>query len=437
MRSLHFVLRRSVVLFALTPGLLAQLVWTSSTGAPPNLGFLAFDSIRDRIVALGASATYEFDGQSWQGISSLHLPSPGGVMAYDGARGRCIMVTIPTMDTWEWDGLDWTHYGQAPAFGTKLVYDTAIGRVLLLTEDVSGGSNSLFEWTGTGWSFLDYGPGLQGSVSTYYVYGPLAYDQRSDRLVMFGRREAILSSGSVINDSPITLEYGRASGWTIYGPSGTFAIGEAWFDMQRGAVMRLDGPLTTPTLSQYLGVGQWTGIPIVGQGLTNAALAAYDGKRNRLYMPTNTDVGYVSDVHPALFEFHASGCSSSLAPTLQLAAPWTRAWINRSLAVQVRSVTSALAILAMGFSDQAYGSALLPLDLAPYGMPGCNLNVAPQATAIAALTANIVDYPIGVPNLPALVGVQFWQQAFSPAPGANAAGILASDSMRGVVGRSQ
>ncbi|MCC7062586.1 MAG: hypothetical protein IT456_07260, partial [Planctomycetes bacterium] len=45
-------------------------------------------------------------------------------------------------------------------------------------------------------------------------------------------------------------------------------------------------------------------------------------------------------------------------------------------------------------------------------------------------------FSLAIPNSASLLGVTFWQQILAPVPGANAAGVLMSDSVRCSVGRA-
>ena len=111
-------------------------------------------------------------------------------------------------------------------------------------------------------------------------------------------------------------------------------------------------------------------------------------------------------------------------------------WIGNTLSVDLVNLPSPLGILSMGFDDQTYNGSPLPLPLGPFGMPACLLNIAPQASVLATATAGTATVQIPIPNAAYLVGTVFYQQVFSPAPGANARGVLAGTSTRGVVGRA-
>ena len=86
--------------------------------------------------------------------------------------------------------------------------------------------------------------------------------------------------------------------------------------------------------------------------------------------------------------------------------------------------------LIVGASNTLWAGASLPLDLTPFGAPGCTLltglnlllPAATDASGNAALT-------LPIPNNPALIGLQvfFQWQVFDPSQ--NALGVVFSDGL--------
>ena len=164
---------------------------------------------------------------------------------------------------------------------------------------------------------------------------------------------------------------------------------------------------------------------------------AYDSLRNRWYFGTSpNNLAFVTDTNPSTFASHGAACANPNPPTLMLTQSWTRAWIGDTLEVTVGFLPLSMAFLAMGFSDQTYGATPLPLNLANYGMPGCQLHVAPDATRFAIGANNATNFQLAIPNSQSLLGVTFGQQVLAPFPGANPADALTSASIRGTVGRA-
>lgn len=116
---------------------------------------MAFDSSRNRIVMFGGSdpsvsvrtaETWEWDGTNWTRKTPTVSPYERlwHAMAFDPQRNRTILFggdhlqpyyLGDTNDTWEWDGSQWTRDWTAAApsvrAGHSMVYDSALGRMVL------------------------------------------------------------------------------------------------------------------------------------------------------------------------------------------------------------------------------------------------------------------------------------------------------------------
>ena len=90
----------------------------------------------------------------------------------------------------------------------------------------------------------------------------------------------------------------------------------------------------------------------------------------------------------------------------------------------------APAVLAIGASDSNWGGAPLPLDLAPFGAPGCELLTGLQIL-IPAFTDffGSVTMGIPIPSDPYLVGATVYTQWMASDPGANALGWVFSGGL--------
>jgi hypothetical protein len=142
-----------------TPPLLDAGASLPDAGTLPTISPLgswaAFDSARSKTVLVTNGETWEWDGMSWtQKVSN----GPSGVVAYDSARGRTVLVDIlgpspPT--TWEWDGTTWAQ--QMPVTRPKtdqdngvLVYDSARGKTVYLVGYLY--PVNTWEWDGMNWT---------------------------------------------------------------------------------------------------------------------------------------------------------------------------------------------------------------------------------------------------------------------------------------------
>lgn len=429
--------------------LAAQISW-NTVPVPPNQGAMAFDSWRQRLLSIGNGAFYEFDGTSWLLIQP-YLGSPGW-LAFDDWRGR----TVFTTSTWppsgvslvtEWDGTSWSSGVVLPPSLGNPAHVTpggSLGIVLAYTYPTIQGL-ALYSWNGSFFTLLPAGvppPTLVGG-GNYYRYHSMTFERTTGKVVLFGRSEHAPSGGTVAR-VPITWEWDATNGWVNLGTSGTLT-GDAriWFDQHRGKVMRLDGQSGIPTAYSRTASGGWASFPLQAPSIIlSPTVIGYDSLKNRYY-GIGASLGYYADVNPAAYEYHASSCLTFPNVSLDLTLPWTRAWIGGTLSVDIglnagSPLPTPYAFLAMGFNDQSFGGQPLPLSLASIGMPTCALHVDAQVT----LPASVVPGGVGTVAIPipfnySLVGLPYFQQAFAAVPGANPANVLASRSMRGLIGASQ
>jgi hypothetical protein len=133
--------------------------WTqahpAASPSPRQGPALAFDSTRNKVVMFGGhdpnsgsrmADTWEWDGTNW--IQMTPSVSPFArfwhSMAYDPVRDRTILFGGDHIqpyalgeenDTWEWDGAqwtrDWTDASPSIRAGQSMVYDSALGRMVL------------------------------------------------------------------------------------------------------------------------------------------------------------------------------------------------------------------------------------------------------------------------------------------------------------------
>ncbi len=408
----------------------------------------AYDFHRDRVVTFdnATNTTRLFNGVAWEVLSTPVVPPTPYFFVYDAARRR--ILNIDHVNVWEWDGRQWANMGPAsyvhPSssyFGSGVAYDAAAQCVVMLAlnPNSNGWSAELREWDGSGWiTRANSGIAARPSPFGQYTYHAMEYDPVRRRLVLFGRTER-LNSGSIVASLPLTWEWDRQAGWLQYAASGVIAGTTMWFDTHRGRMMRHDLSATLNAVSLRDPNGTWQPVPAIGLTYPPFGGYSYDSKRNRLYKNWNGG-GYLTSTHPAEYEQHGSGCAAPGSPKLGLSQPWSRAWAGHSLSVTVMpnvAAVHAVAVLATGLSDTAWGSTPLPLALDAFGMPGCTLRVAPEALDFGAGGNGGITFQLAVPANPALHGTTFWQQAFVLDPFANAAGLRASNSMRATVGQMQ
>ncbi|MEZ5963765.1 MAG: kelch repeat-containing protein [Planctomycetota bacterium] len=166
-------LRSLVLLVALTPGRTpAQLHWQHVDAVEGCYGHAAaYDAARQRTVVFGghdhrgvSGDTWEWDGIAWTHRRPAHAPPAreDHAMVFDAQRGRVVLFGGRTGgnrfgDTWEWDGSDWTMRvpsGSPTArHGAGMAWDDLRGVVVVFGgNDGSGYRDDTWEWDGATWT---------------------------------------------------------------------------------------------------------------------------------------------------------------------------------------------------------------------------------------------------------------------------------------------
>jgi alpha-tubulin suppressor-like RCC1 family protein len=123
----------------------------------------------------------------------------------------------------------------------------------------------------------------------------------------------------------------------------------------------------------------------------------------------------------------AQGCAGS-RPSTRL-VPRDTPKIGRTMEVTLFDLPVDIAFLAMGWSR------ITPLSLASLGMPGCDLQISPDAVGLLVGQTNQARWFLPIPDQPSLLGVRFYNQALVLDPQApNSFGAVLSDAAEGVVG---
>jgi hypothetical protein len=88
-------------------------------------------------------------------------------------------------------------------------------------------------------------------------------------------------------------------------------------------------------------------------------------------------------------------------------------------------------VLGVGLSDAAIGATPLPVDLAPYGAPGCRVYTSWDVTDAFVVWHG--ERAFALPPAPSLAGLPLHWQALQPHPPTNALGLATSNLLRMVV----
>lgn len=426
----------------------SQTTWQLSQ-APVGGRFYCYDPSRDRTVLFGSQGTWEYDGLFWRTIaaSGPSLGPPFSGAAYD--RTRQTVIAYDGADTWQWDGISWVRAATWPPLYSFLHLVAHEGRGTVIAFGAAPGStlNNLYEWNGTSWSLI---PATNPPPSpwhpdgaTYYLSA--AYDSRRDKLVLFGSAFFHFGVQQFMNVQPDLWEWDTTNGWVHRTVTGGVMYQNAllFFDSQRGVITSLTTYPNPLHAAEWDGGSSWQPLvpvtPIARPSLWLGFSTAYDTVRGQASVTFTDLIGSIPYVfrtlNPARFEVLGPGCAGSAGePTLRLTHNWTRAWLGRTLSVDLANLPQSAGLVAIGWSDRQTGAFALPLPLAQFGMPGCFARVSTDLVCLVTGAGGRATLTLPVPVHPSLVGVALYQQGVSIDPGFNAAGLTVSNSVRVTVG---
>ncbi len=132
------------------------------------------------------------------------------------------------------------------------------------------------------------------------------------------------------------------------------------------------------------------------------------------------------------YGYMGNGCPSSLGISnlTSSSAPV----LGGTLTVDVNNLPLNVAVMALGLSNTSSVFGPLPVDLTAFGAPGCFGLVSPDSNAVLIGAGGSATYNLNLPNLPALLCTQIFNQAFVIDPAANALGGVLSDAASGILG---
>lgn len=442
--------------FLLVPGtllgihgfLISQSGWTATTTNSPGqraMHSMAHDSIRGRTVLFGGENnaaplygdTWEWNGSNWTAIFAMGPAARyAHALAFDSQLGQTLLFggsgAIGYLgDTWTWNGSTWIPHILAPSpsarMGHAMTFDASRGKVLLFGGINSGAPmGDTWEWNGSAWSQLSAtGPQPR-------IFHAMACD--GHHTLMFG---GYVDVNTFLGD---TWEWAGTS-WSQVATGGPTA--------RRGHVLAFDGSRIILFGGQqadntYLNdtwewnYGAWTPVAGSSPAWRRFGAASFDGNNVLLFGGDGVTsrlgdtwqwVGRRASATP-----FGQGCGT---PPLMLSpnsgAPPA---INSTSQVMVTDMPGGLAFVALGWSRTHFGSYSLPVTLAGFGMPGCNMlqssDVPAQPITIDGL--GIGHYSLAVPNWSGIIGVSLSLQAWAPAPSANQAGVIVSNGVDWVIG---
>jgi hypothetical protein len=133
---------------------------------------------------------------------------------------------------------------------------------------------------------------------------------------------------------------------------------------------------------------------------------------------------------PATVTAYGDGCAGSAGTPTLTNAPYSLPWLGDTFRMRAAPLasTTTFALFALGLDPTA------PVDLSPYGMPGCSALVAVACYSLATASNGSAELSMIVPNTTSLAGAHIFEQAFAVEPGANAAGVVVSNGADVLIG---
>ena len=281
-------------------------------------------------------------------------------------------------DTWTYDGKDWTQVqtskAPTPRDHPRMEYDESRGVIVLFGGwDQKNGNkyvNDTWEFDGKDWTEVK-----TTTLPQARHWHTMAYDRQRARVLLVG--------GGFVSD---TWEYD----------------GKDW---------RLQQTSLSPTSqAESAAAFDWIRRKMVHFGGSNRGT-------------TDNETWEYQGVELASYAGWGTGCPGSAGSAL-LSSTGTPQ-LGKTLPIELGNLpaSAGVAILFLGTSHVSWGKIPLPLGLQGLGMGTCQLEITPDLAFPTAATGGKANLPFPIPNVTALLGVVFYNQAMIPDAKANASGL--------------
>lgn len=400
-------------------------VWSSQSGAPEGAdnANLVFDAARGELLLLGGSRGFFAQTNQWARRGRVWAQIPAGPSAYgiglafDSDRdvvvafGGCTLnfggpCVNDTQSTWEWNGFQWSerHPATVPPArdSAAMAYDPRMQRTVMFGGLQNGAAlTDTWTWDGTDWTALT-------PANLPPTAGPMTFDPQRGQLVLATPGE-LWTYDSAAND------------WALASSAPGLHPRVLTHDARRRRLVLMDRFVGT---WEWIG-GQWQ----QRQPRAPGAGGAYDDSTGAIVTFGAGGPWEYGPTRSAQATAFGSGCAGSQG-TPQLRSdhgPWLGETWELGLAAQA---SPGPAFGCIGFDDQQWNGMPLPLDLRPFGMPGCNalIDIA-RADPLSG-----PSWVLAIPPLSSLLGCSVFAQALVIDPSANAAGAVVSNGVVGLVG---
>ncbi|MCA8975602.1 MAG: PQQ-binding-like beta-propeller repeat protein, partial [Planctomycetes bacterium] len=393
--------------------------------------------------------TWQWDGANWTQLASVGPTARAGhamVHDYTSQPPVTVMFGGHSTDasgsamqfhsgTWGWGGTMWTQLAAAgPSLrtGHAMAFDS-LNQGILLFGGASATSRygDTWWWNGTGWA-----PRSQNPAPSRRRDHAMVYDSHNASVVMFGGVD-----GSSYHGDTWTYDGSSWAQRSTTGPSARAGHAMA-YDDNLGIVLMYGGHDDAAQFGDTwewdtAGVA-WTRTEVLGPGARSGHAMAHDRYRVKAVLFGGERQGAMDgetwEHGQDRYLLFGQGCTGTAGTPFLSAAPGVVPRLGQVFTVAVEAMPAGTFVFgAFGFSRRHHGPYPLPLDLTPFGAPGCEVYTGPVGTVLVLAPAGTASWSLQLPYSPGLVGMAFYQQAFVYDPAANVLGLVTSNAGRGIM----
>jgi PKD repeat protein len=349
-------------------------VWIFANPVPREVSVTVARSCGPAVTVTKVISGYKEVSTTYAGNGGQFITSPDGTVS-------CYDLGVQNPQGVEISGFATNLEGP---FGTPFAIDVYVKR----------GSYSGFELTPSAWTKVGVASGTTvgaGQRSSSFLATPVYLPQGSYAI-------ALHYTGA----SAVNTRHSQIVGGTTF----TVAYANADLSLTLGNMVWPQQGSTAP----FLGFG-WVG-GIVWNG--------------SIYYETHDVFG------GAAYGWFGEGCGGTLGMTSMPAT--TQPTLGGTLTAVLDNLPLGLAVVAMGASNSVAAIGPLPLDLGPFGAPGCPLRVSVDVLDPVVGVGTSATWNVPIPNLPVFSGLRIYTQAAVLDPASNAFGFALSRAYAWILG---
>jgi hypothetical protein len=161
---------------------------------------------------------------------------------------------------------------------------------------------------------------------------------------------------------------------------------------------------------------------------------AYDSSGNGFHFALSGGYAWGSGADAASIQTLGTGCAGSLGVPVLSGVNASVPRLGQAVSLRVDHVPSARGAALMANLTGVSMGVALPVDLASYGLPGCQLYAFGLSGPFTAEVGNVVNWSMSIPNVAALSGFAFDVQALIFDVASSQAGLALSNGLRLTLG---